>query len=63
MSWILASNIRQSYLSTLTAAYFVRWIEIVAERETPIPELADLLVRGLNYLDRSGADLKAVRPL
>lgn len=54
-------GIRKSYLSTLTAAYFVRWIEIVAERETPIPDLADLLERALNYLDKTPSNLKAVR--
>jgi len=54
------SGIRESYLSTLAAAYFVRWIEIVAERETPIPELADLLRRALDYLGERPPTLKAV---
>ncbi len=54
-------NIRESYEATLAAAYFVRWIEIVCERETPIPEQADLLRRALNYLHENGPDMKAVR--
>lgn len=54
-------GIRRSYLATLTGAYFVRWMEIVAERETAIPELADLLTRGLNFLDREAPSERAVR--
>ncbi|MFT5466159.1 MAG: DNA repair protein RecO (recombination protein O) [Verrucomicrobiales bacterium] len=53
--------IRRTWLATLAASHFIRWIEIVAERETPIPELADLLVRGLNYLDEKPPNAKAVR--
>lgn len=54
------AGIRESYLSTLAAAHFVRWLEIVAERETPIPDLADLLVRALNYLNRKPPDERAL---
>ena len=54
-------GIRKSYVSTLAAAYFVRWIEVVAERETPIPELAGLLRRGLDYLGEKPPTWKAVR--
>ena len=53
-------KIRTSYPATLGAAYFVRWIEIVSERETPIPELADLLRRALNYVDENGPDERSV---
>ena len=53
--------IRRTWLSTMAAAHFVRWIEIVAERETPIFDLADLLVRALNYLDEKPPNTKAVR--
>lgn len=53
-------GIRAAYLNTLAAACFVRWVELVAERETPIPEIADLLRRGLDFLDRSPADLRSL---
>ena len=54
-------NIRKSYLSTLTAACFVRWVELVVERETAIPEIADLVRRALDYLCDEKPSLKAVR--
>lgn len=54
-------GIRKSYVATLAAAYFVRWIELVAERETPIPELAALLRRALDYLGQKPPSWKAVR--
>ncbi|RFC46864.1 MAG: DNA repair protein RecO (recombination protein O) [Verrucomicrobia bacterium] len=54
------AGIRAAYLNTLAAACFVRWVELVAERETPIPEIADLLRRGLDFLDRKPADLRAL---
>jgi DNA repair protein RecO (recombination protein O) len=43
-------GLQASYLRVLAASYFVRLIELVAERETPIPTLHDLLERGLNWL-------------
>ena len=52
---------RKSYLQTLGASYFVKLIERVAEAETPIPELDDLLNRALDYLDENPLDLRAVR--
>ena len=54
-------GIRRTYLQTLAASYFVRLIEKVAESETPIPELADLLGRAFNYLENTVIDAKAVR--
>lgn len=53
-------GIRAAYLNTLAAACFVRWVELVAERETPIPDIADLLRRALDFLDRKPADWRAV---
>lgn len=53
-------GLRRNYLQTLAAAYFVKWIDQVAEAETPLPELADLLDRGLNYLEDHDADLRAI---
>ncbi len=54
-------RIRKCYESTLAASYFVQWIETVAERETPIPELAALLRRALDYLGKQSPTVKAVR--
>ena len=54
-------GLRKNYLQTLTASYFVRLIEIVSEPEAPMPEIADLLDRGLNYLEDSEADWRAIR--
>ncbi len=53
-------GIRLSYPKTLCAAYFVRLLETVAERETPVPELYDLLHRALDFLDATEPDLKAL---
>lgn len=43
-------GIRGSYRRTLAASYFTALIEMVAETETPIPELADLLERALDWV-------------
>ena len=43
-------GLQTSYLRVLAASYFVRLIEIVAERDTPIVSLHDLLQRALNWL-------------
>ena len=53
-------GIRNSYSQTLAASYFVKLIERVAEAATPIPDLADLLGRALNYLDQNQPDSHAV---
>lgn len=54
-------GLRSSYLQTLAASYFVKLVSLVAEDGTPVPELADLLDRGLDYLDGNAADARAVR--
>ncbi|MDF1811081.1 MAG: DNA repair protein RecO [Verrucomicrobiales bacterium] len=54
------AGLRRSYVQTLAASYFVKLIDKAAEPETPIPELEDLLNRGLNYLDSTDVDLRAV---
>lgn len=54
-------GLRRNYLQTLAASYFVKLIDLVAEDGTPLPELADLLDRGLDYLDDRDADARAVR--
>lgn len=53
-------GLRRNYLQTLAAAYFVKLIDQVAEAETPLPELADLLDRGLNYLEDHDANERAL---
>lgn len=53
-------GLRRNYLQTLAASYFVKWIDAVAEGGTPLPDLADLLERGLDYLDGKDADRRAV---
>lgn len=53
-------GLRRSYLQTLAASYFVQLVERVAEPETPLPEIADLLDRGLDYLDGKDVDWRAV---
>ncbi len=53
-------SIRTSYARTLAAAYFIRLLEIVCERDAPIPELFDLLKRALDYLEKEEPDWKAV---
>jgi DNA repair protein RecO (recombination protein O) len=44
-------GLRTDYLRTQLAAYFVELIELVTEAEHPVPELFDLLLRALRYLD------------
>lgn len=53
-------GLRRNYLQTLAASYFVKLIDLVAEDGTPLPELADLLDRGLNYLEDHDADQRAI---
>jgi DNA repair protein RecO (recombination protein O) len=53
-------GLQNSYLRVLAASYFVRLIELVAERDTPIPTLHDLLARALNWLCENEPNLKGV---
>ena len=53
-------GLRRDYGQTLAASYFIKLIDRIAEPEAPIPEIADLLDRGLDYLDSNDANLKAV---
>ena len=54
-------GIRENYLRTQTASYFVELIEISTELEHPAPELFYLLQRAFGFLDRQDATLRAVR--
>lgn len=53
-------NIRKRYRDTLVASYFVDLLSHVVEPDHPVPELYDLLQRGLCYLGEKGADQKGV---
>jgi DNA repair protein RecO (recombination protein O) len=44
-------GVEHSYARLLAASYFVELLELVAEKDTPIPELYDLLRRGVDHLD------------
>ena len=54
------AGIRQGYLRTQTAAYFVELIEICTERDHHEPELFSLLRRAFAYLDKNDPNLRAV---
>jgi DNA repair protein RecO (recombination protein O) len=54
------AGIRQNYLRTQTAAYFVELIEVCTERDHHEPELFALLRRAFGYLDKSEPNLRAV---
>lgn len=53
-------GLQNHFLRVLAAAYFVKLVEMVAERETPIAGLHDLLERALNWLCGSDPTIKAV---
>ena len=53
-------GIRQNYLRTQTAAYFVELIEVCTERDHHEPELFALLRRAFGYLDANEPNLRAV---
>ena len=53
-------NLRKSYADTVVAAYFGELLAHVVEQSHPVPELFDLLQRGLGYLSQSGADKRAL---
>jgi DNA repair protein RecO (recombination protein O) len=54
-------GIRQNYLRTQAASYFVELIEISTEPEHPAPELFHLLQRAFGFLDAHDPDHRAVR--
>lgn len=53
-------GIRQNYLRTQTAAYFVELIEICTERDHHEPELFGLLRRAFGYLDANDPNPRAM---
>ncbi len=54
------AGIRQTYLRTQAAAYFVELIEICTERDHNEPELYSLLRRAFGYLDKNEPNLRAI---
>jgi DNA repair protein RecO (recombination protein O) len=55
------AGIRETYLRTQTAAYFIELIELCTERDHCEPELFGLLRRAFGYLDEHEPDLRAVK--
>ncbi|MBA3963493.1 MAG: DNA repair protein RecO [Chthoniobacterales bacterium] len=55
------AGIREDYLRTQAASYFVQWLELSTEPEHPAPELFHLLQRAFGFLDREKASARAVR--
>ncbi|MBV9619181.1 MAG: DNA repair protein RecO [Verrucomicrobia bacterium] len=53
-------GIREHYLRTQAAAYFVELIEICTERDHHEPELYSLLRRAFDYLDKNDPTLRAI---
>jgi len=54
------SAIRGNYLRTLAASYFMALVEMVVEKDTPVPEFHQLLERALDYLERQVPELKGL---
>ncbi|MDE0569669.1 MAG: DNA repair protein RecO [Verrucomicrobiales bacterium] len=54
------AKIRESYQKTLAASYFVELINKVSEPEAPIRSIYGLLVRALNFLEKSNPTQRAV---
>jgi len=53
-------GLRADFRRTQLAAYFVELIELVTEPEHPVPELFDLLLRALGYLDTGDPNHRAL---
>jgi DNA repair protein RecO (recombination protein O) len=56
----LRSRLRDSYLQTLAATYFVQLLNQVTEPETPVRKLNNLLNRALHHLEQTLPDMKAI---
>jgi DNA repair protein RecO (recombination protein O) len=53
-------RIRKDYLKTLVASYFVELIDEVTESDHPVPEIYQLLLRALGYLDTKKTEARGV---
>jgi len=54
------AGIRQNYLRTQTASYFVELVELCTEAEHHEPELFALLRRAFAYIDENDPNLRAI---
>lgn len=55
-----SAGIRQTYLRTQAASYFVELIEISTEREYPAPDIFSLLRRAFRFLNTKDPTMRAV---
>ena len=53
-------KLRKRYVDTVAASYFGELLAHVVELDHPVPELFDLMRRGLGYLEQVGADKRGV---
>lgn len=53
-------SLRKKYKNTVLASYFGELLAHVVEPEHPVPELFDLLSRGLGYLSEKSANRRAM---
>ena len=53
-------GLRGSYLQTLAASYYVQLLELVAEKDTPIPEIHNLLERALDHVANERPRMRSV---
>lgn len=53
-------GVRRSYAKTCAAAYFVELVELATEFEQRVPEIYDLLKRGLNYIADKELNRRAI---
>ena len=53
-------GLRAEFLRTQLAAYFVELVELVTEAEHPVPELFELMLRALRYLDTGRPNRRAL---
>jgi DNA repair protein RecO (recombination protein O) len=53
-------RIRKDYLKTSVASYFVELIDGVTESDHPVPEIYQLLLRALGYLDAKMPEARGV---
>lgn len=53
-------GLRADYHLVALAAYFVELVELVTEMDHPVPEIFDLLQRGLQYVNTNSASLRAL---
>jgi len=53
-------NLRFDYARLAVAGYFVELLDLVTEPEHSAADLYDLLLRALSYLNRTGADRRAL---